>query len=489
MDFIEQLRPYGVADLVDINDLAKTDEYYPYTTENGIDDEIVLKAFLRAGYVYDRRNCQWYVCLNDGLYYPLDDEQVKDDILDYLHRKAPSHYNIPLKNRDGIYERLKSCSYRVSCVEKYDDFLSDHPEYEIPFEFDGFTLIPNELIPVRNGLINPATMELVPHCRYLIHHNVYNFDYRKMSEDEILYSPARDTYAQIIPDEKTLDHFLWWVGAVLFSPELIRIWMVLYGLAGTGKTTLSLGISEILSGLSYQENYGHFKNSKFATSGFVGKKLVVIDEIGTDIVDSALIKQLSGGTSEIVVEPKYKDPRKEKLSAKFLLIGNDYPQTVQDTGIIDRFHIIPCENKIDQTVHDCITENSHLNWLFNAAHYYYVVKHPHTNVRSLSELRTPLMLRELDRYRDLDMFVSWIKDYLDIDEITVEDVQNGLDRRASNEVYNDYKYFVDNNGGMPLKRPKFNQKLLLEYGLDHKNIRGIDGWMDGKQYKGYRVIK
>lgn len=482
----EKLNPYGVNDLSDFDTLAQSDEYYPYTQNGIIIDEKVVFFMLRLGYVYDRTAGGWFVLDFDGLFHPTTEEQVKIEIMRFLDKRAPTGVNIPLKSVDGIYSRLKACSYDRSCLRKWENFILNHDEYEIPYGFDGCEFMPNGLIPVRNGLINPATMQLLPHCAYLLHHTIYNFDYRKLSEDEILCSPERDTYSKIIPDNATLDLFLWWAGMVLFSPDLPRILMVLYGTGGTGKTTLSLGLSEILTpNKRLQLNLTNFKNSRFMTGGFVDKQLVVIDEMSNSngLLDDSLFKQLTGGTSDFVIEEKYKQPRNVSLSAKFLLIGNNYPQFIQDTAIYDRLFIISCAIKQDKSIRDCVLENGHLNWLFNAAYYYYVVKHPQTDVNSLSELKTPQMLVDLDRYRDTDMFVSWIKDCLGIDDVTIETVQQGLNRWKSKDVYKNYQDYVLDEGGKPLSAPKFNQKLYQEYGLEKKTIRGIDG-----TYKGYSIV-
>lgn len=482
----EKMSPYGIGDLSDFDTLSRSDEYYPYSQNGMIIDEKVVYFMLRLGYVYDFGVGGWYILDYDGLFQPVTEEHVKIEIMRFLHKRAPSGVNIPLKSVDAIFSRLKACSYDVSCLRKFDDFIINHDEYEIPYGFDGCEFMPNQLIPVKNGLINPATMELLPHCAYLLHHNVYNFNYRKLSEDEILYAPERDVYSMIIPDKPTLELFLWWAGMVLFSRDLSRVLMVLYGTAGTGKTTLSLGISKILTpDKSLQLNFTNFQNSKFMTAEFVNKQLVVIDELPSSkgILDDATIKQYTGGTSNFVIEEKYKQPRNVSLSSKFLFIGNNYPQFIQDNALYERLFIIECAVKQDRFIRDWIVDDDHLNWLFNAAHYYYVVKHPQTDVKYLYEMRTPKMLLDLDRYRDTDMFVSWIKDYLSVDDVTVEAVQNGINRRSSREVFKSYQDYVLDEGGKPVGAPKFNQKLYQEYGLEKKTLRGIDG-----TYKGYQIV-
>lgn len=486
----DQFTPYGVNDLSNFDALASNDEYYPYDPKtNTIVDEQVIRFMLRLRYVYDHNVGGWFVLNDDGLFYPTSEEHIKTEIMRFLDKRAPSGVNIPLKNVDAIYTRLKACSYDKLCFRKFDEFLGHHDEYYIPNGFDGCEYIPGELIPARNGVINPATMEILPHCAYLLHPTVYNFYYRKLTEDEILYGPQRDTYAGIINDEKTLDLFLWWVGMVLFSPELPRLLMLLYGPAGTGKSTLYLGLKQILTpNKSVMINLSNYKNSRFMSGNFVGKQLVVFDEMSKSggLLDDSLFKQLTGGTSDFTIEEKYKQPRNVTLTSKFLLIGNDYPAFIQDTAIYERLFIIECNKRQDKSIRDLVVSNDHLNWLFNAGYYYYVVKHPHTNVNSLSELRTKKMLIDLERYRDTDFFIYWIKNRLGEDELTPEKVQNALKRHSTQAEYDNYCGFVSRNGGKPASQIRFNQKMREEFGLNNQTI--YDG-IDRVRYVGYVVIE
>lgn len=486
MDTLIQNQPYGIGDLTDLDTIIKT--VYPFSKKDNptILDDVVLSSMLKLGYVFDYSVMCWYQCDRfSGLYRPVSEDYVKRDITHFLSITAPSGFHIPPKNIQSILERLRADSYQKSCAQKFEDFSIGHDDYYVPPYHDNVDMIGDELIPVLNGVINPATMELLPHCAYLLHHNVYNFNYQKLTEEEILIHPAWDIYAGIIPDKATLELFLWWVGMVLFSPELPRVLMVLYGGAGTGKTTLSLGLSRLLTpSKALQLNLNAFKNSRFLASSFADKQLVVIDEMSNSagLLDDALFKQLTGGTSNFTIEEKYKQPRNVELRSKFLLIGNSYPAFIQDNAIYDRLFIIPCNIKQNSDIRKVVVADDCLNWLFNAGYLYYVVKHPQKDVNSISELKTPLMLEELGHYCDTDPFNFWIKDYLEIDDISTEIIQQGLNQKSSNAVWQDYRAYVLDNGGSPLSQPKFNAKLRQDYGLE--KVQLYDGI---KQYKGYRI--
>ena len=483
MSILEQKTPYGIENLTDFDTLSKSDEFYPFSSNNAILDEKVVSFMLRLGYVFDYTSMCWYDLNRDGLYYPVSEDIVKREIMRFLNNRAPSGVNIPVKNTQSIYERLKACSFSKSCDDKLERFLIDHFDYDVSPSHDNADIIGVDLIPVKNGLINPETMELLPHCAYYLHHTVYNFNYQnlatgdKLTESDILSCPEFDTYRQIIPDIPTLKLFLWWVGMVLFSPELPRVLMFLYGDAGTGKTTLSLGVSEILTpSESLQLNYSALKNSQFLTSSFAGKKLIVIDEMmnASGLLDDSLFKQLTGGTSNFTIEEKYKQPRNVKLMSKLLMIGNTYPQFAQDNALYDRFFIIPCDIKQDSGIRDLVRDDDHKNWLFNAGYYYYVIAKPHRLVKSLSLLRTPLMNTELDQYRDTDPFNYWLKSYLGIDDLNRDSVRSLLDHQRTAYVFSDYQNWVLTNGGKPKSQINFNLKLRQEYGIENTTAK-IDG--------------
>ena len=325
------LKPYGLDDLVDFSELIKSDDYYPFTKEGSIIDEKVVSFFIRMGYVYDSVTEKWYLLNFDGLYHPIRDERVFLDIMIFLdHHARKNSFNISINNQKSIYERLRAVSMPI-LDKKRDDFITSHDDYCLNMGNPDF-------IPVQNGLINPDTMELLPHCAYFLYPNPLGFNYRKLTPDEILYSPVYDEYLGILPDKETLNLFLWWVGMVLFSPELPRVIMFLYGQGGTGKTTLSLGLSKILTSVGFTELNIQSMKTPFFTSSFVNKKLIVMDEMSSSggLLDDSLFKKLTGGNPVFTIQEKYKNPRNEILRAKTMMMGNTYPTFIQDSAIIDR---------------------------------------------------------------------------------------------------------------------------------------------------------
>ena len=376
--------------------------------------------------------------------------------------------NIPINHPKAIYDRLKAVSIS-ELGKKRDRFVSYHDDYCLGWEHP-------EFIPVLNGLIHPETMELLPHCGYFVYPNVLGFNYRKLTYDEIIDSPTYEDYLGILPDKETLEWFLWWVGSVLFSDELQRIIVCLYGQGGTGKTTLTLGLSRILTDKGFSKVNVQSMKNQFFMSSFVGKRLVVMDEMPSNggILNDGFFKELTGGNPVFTIEEKYKNPRNEVLTAKTIMIGNSYPSFIQDSALIDRLHIIPCKKKQDSSIINLVTNDDALNWLFNAAYHYYVVEHPHTKYPRLSDMKTPVMIAEQEKYRDNDTIYSFLKDYLGTDNIDIKTVQLGLDGMPSGNVFKQYEERTKDDGKHPVSNPKFIQYLSVEYGLYTKPTNGRD---------------
>jgi len=468
MKLVSNPKPYGVDDLQDFNTLLENDEYYPFSKDGQIIDEKAVSFFLRAGYLFNPNDGKWYLLDFDGLYRPIRDEKPLLDIMIFLdHHARKNGNNISINNQKSIYERLKAVS-KSELDKKQEHFVTYHDDYCLRYDQD--------FIPVQNGLIHPETMELLPHCGYFVYPNVLGFNYKKLTYDEIRFSTFYDDYLGILPDNETLELFLWWVGMVLFSDELPRIIMFLYGQGGTGKTTLSLGLSGILTSKGFTELNVPSMKSQFFTSSFVGKKLVIMDEMSSSggLLDDSLFKKLTGGNPVFTIQEKYKNPRNEVLTAKTLMMGNSYPSFVQDSALLDRMFIIPCFKKQDSVIREIVTSDDALNWLFNAAYYYYVEKHPHKDVKYLSELKTPVMIREQEKYRESDSVYSWLRDYLGTDKIEIETVQLGLDGMPSGVVFKDYQQHAIDNGKRPLSNPKFIQQLNLDYKLVTKPTNSRD---------------
>ena len=458
---MNSLKVYGVDDLVDFDTLLEDDQYYPFDKGQVIDQKAV-SFFLRAGFVFNEG--KWYQLFHDGIYREIREETVSMEIYRFLdHHARKSGDNIPYNSPVSIYKRLKSISKKTYLDKKRDEFISYHDEYCLRYDQD--------FIPVRNGLIHPETMELLPHCGYFLYPNILGFNYRKLTYDEIVNSPTFEAYLGIFPDRETLEFYLWWVGMVLFYPKIARIILFLHGSQGTGKTTLSSALSAILTPvLTRTIDAPSVRDNKFLTASFENKSLVVMDEMSqkTGLLDDGLFKQITGGVDTFTIEEKHKNPRTATLTCKIMMIGNTFPSFIQDNALINRFYCIRCSKEQDMDIRELLTNDDALNWLFNAGYHYFVVEHPHKNVKHYSDLKTQSMRQEEERYRNLDSFIYWIKEFCGIDDVDTKTIQYTLEGMSSSDVFRNYQESVSDNGGKPLNRQKFLQRLNVEFGLTTK---------------------
>jgi len=203
------------------------------------------------------------------------------------------------------------------------------------------------------------------------------------------------------------------------------------------------------------------------------------------LLDDSLFKKLTGGNPLFTVEEKYKSPRNIVLKSKIMMMGNTYPSFILDSAILDRMHIIPCMVKQDRSIRNLVTNEDALNWLFNAGYLFFVEKHPHTLVSNLSDLKTELMLKEQELYKETDGLIYWLKDFIQSDTVEVSEVREALDGLRCSEVYAEYNQFTKSNGGMPLSSKSFNVRLRQEYGLMPMTRRSKE--ID-RSYRGYGVI-
>jgi P4 family phage/plasmid primase-like protien len=211
-------------------------------------------------------------------------------------------------------------------------------------------------INLKNGMYNVKTKQIEPHtpdklttiqlnCEYHPeNHNMPNFNH-------YINDLCSDIDGKIDDQKKAiLQEFM---GLILSNVRVSRIkkCLVLYSLLGnSGKTQLLNLIGELLG----TENTINVplqqmnENSKFSLGSIVGKRLISIgDQTGSDVEDSAVFKQLTGG-DPVKVEPKNKQPFSYIFNGAIAISCNNLVNFQDDKGghVFERLCIIPCTNTI-----------------------------------------------------------------------------------------------------------------------------------------------
>ena len=184
------------------------------------------------------------------------------------------------------------------------------------------------LINVRNGMLDIETMELLPHDPFYHSINQLNVDYKPDAN----HSRVIESVEEVLIDEKKPDHSkikLFWefLGWTIYNGDVnLKKMLFLTGSGDNGKSVLLSIINSILG----RENYSSLKlkaiaESQFAASDLFGKLANINGDLdSTDITETSLIKQLTGG-DVVQVDQKYKEYLKFKNRAKLIFALNELP--------------------------------------------------------------------------------------------------------------------------------------------------------------------
>lgn len=217
-------------------------------------------------------------------------------------------------------------------------------------------------INLKNGLYNLKTGSLDPHTPKLYSTLQLNCEYHP----ENSYRPVFDRYMSDLcsdrdghVDREKMAVIQEYGGMILSNVKVYRtkLCLVLWSLLGnSGKTQLLNLIGELL-GTDRVANIpiqNMNEASKFALGNILGKRLISVgDQTGSEIRDSAIFKQLTGGDA-VQVEQKNKQPYSYIFPGGIIIACNNLPGFQDDKGghIFERLCIVPCINTIEQDRRD-----------------------------------------------------------------------------------------------------------------------------------------
>lgn len=240
-------------------------------------------------------------------------------------------------------------------------------------------------INLKNGLYNLETRKLEPHTPKLYSTIQLNCEYHP----ESVSRPVFDLYMndlcsdrEGVVDKEKKAVIQEYMGLVLSNVKVhkAKLCIVLYSLLGnSGKTQLLNLIGELLGEDKIANIPIQHMNeaSKFSLGSIVGKRLISIgDQTGSEIKDSAVFKQLTGG-DPVKVEPKNKQPFYYVYPGGIAIACNNLPSFQDDKGghIFERLCVVPCINTIEQERRDgeilgkMLKERSAVfNWFLEGLH-------------------------------------------------------------------------------------------------------------------------
>lgn len=234
-------------------------------------------------------------------------------------------------------------------------------------------------INLKNGLYNLTTRKLEPHTPKLYSTLQIDCEYhptQTCSPNFTKYMKDLCSDLDGAVDQSKLSILQEFIGLILSNIRVSRLktCLVLYSLLGNSGKSQLLGLVSHLLGNEKTINIPlqHMnEESKFLLGSLLGKRLISIgDQQGSDIEDSSVFKQLTGG-DEIKVEPKNKQPFSMRFDGGILIACNNLPNFKDDKGghLFERLCIVPCINTIPPEKRDSMLldkmlqeKNAIFNW-------------------------------------------------------------------------------------------------------------------------------
>lgn len=457
---------------VEIIEKTQKSDYFPFSDDGKYINYRKCAQYLKArGYLYDILSKKYFKLERDGLYYSVPEEDIITELYSLIYFHNPNYNAEPHHVKDilGVF----TGNYTSSTLnERFIDFLKTSDlgmDYEIGFEDEmkGY-----RIIPLSNGIFNPCVesdgfpFKLLPHngLYFAPLGGKYDLEFYPIPESDLFSIPISEDFLKILGDKRTLECFLWWSGAVLFSnPYRLPTFVLLYGPGGTGKDSLSGCLSSILGEMSGHTGLSKLNDARGLAPLF-GKKLNISSEMEGKFDKGLLgsIKHLTGGT-KVMIDPKYR-PAFEIDPPALLFTGNVFPNVdTSDSGIMRRVHVYDCSN-IDLSKDGIdwptlMRDNDHKNWLFNAAYYYW---------RKYSDMPPDKMksesMRKMEsRFNLFNPLSSWIFEKFGTLDRAI--VRKKLNRSSLKDMYDDYRIFTSDIGGKAYGRNNFSEKLQSDYGL------------------------
>lgn len=242
-----------------------------------------------------------------------------------------------------------------------------------------------DYINLKNGLYNLKTRKLEPHTYEIYSTLQLDCEYRP----EQLEMPHFTQYmidlcsdVDGVTDKSKLSILQEFIGMFISNVKVSRLksCLVLYSLLGnSGKSQLLSLIGNMLGEeKTINIPLQHMnEKSKFLLGSILGKRLISIgDQQGSDIEDSSIFKQLTGG-DEIKIEPKNKQPFSMRFNGGILIACNNLPNFKDDKGghVFERMCIVPCMNTIPLEKRDSMLldkilkeKNAIFNWFLQGLH-------------------------------------------------------------------------------------------------------------------------
>lgn len=291
-----------------------------------------------------------------------------------------------------------------------------------------------------------------------------------------------DAYEELIstlysPEERM--KIEWSIGSVISGESKdIQKFLVFYGEAGTGKSTIMNIIQKLFEGyyVMFDAKALTSNNNAFATEVFRSNPLVAIQHDGdlSRIEDNTKLNSIVSH-EEMVVNEKYKSSYTSRFNC-FLFMGTNKAVKITDakSGIIRRLiDVKPTGNKVPPKRYNALMTQIDFELGAIANHCLNVFRELGVNYYSA--------YRPLDMIYKTDVFFNFVEDNFDIFK-----KDDGTSLKAAYAVYK--QYCEDSGAEFKLPMYKFREELK-NYFRDFHEVARVDGKQMRSWYSGFLTDK
>lgn len=282
------------------------------------------KIYSRYEYTFAERHPELRAMIGGTFY------EYKDGYYHILKTESLEAIMLREMDQDGLvdYRKKSGISDKLMCLRSLDR-VAFNPEQAEPNE---------NIINVKNGLLNIETKELTPHTP----------DYVSLSQIAVEYEPNApatrfmEFLCEISEGDDSQARLLQELAGYCLTRDIsFHKAFILYGSGRNGKGVFSRLLSRIVGREFVSAVTLRDLSDRFGVYDLYGKKLNLIDEVSSGYFESDVIKRLISGELT-TAKVKYKDSLQFYPTTKFLFSVNELPRiNDQSPGFYQRFVIIP----------------------------------------------------------------------------------------------------------------------------------------------------
>jgi P4 family phage/plasmid primase-like protien len=323
----------------------------------------------------------------------------------------------------------------------------------------------SQLINMRNGLLDQSKYlkgegdYLVPHTPLYFCTNQLPFDFRENAT-----CPTWENFLNnIFEDKEVIDLLQCWFGYNLIADTSFQKFCLLYGKGANGKTVITIVLTTLLG----EENVSCLglecfdQIRTFALAGLINKLANIVGEMNeVSKTSEGLLKNIVSGEL-ITVDRKYKEPITFRPTARLTFATNILPRiTDRSDGISRRLILIPFEKQIlDESLQDRRLADPKF-WISSGE----------IGGIFLWALEGLKRLQTNGRFIIPNKVQEAINDYVYQTNPTYEYLKTTYifskgNKLSRNDVYANYRYWMENNGHFPLNATNFSYEVKRAFPL------------------------